>query len=333
MLRPNTSNRLWFMCLGWLVGILIQAAVPLHAQPESKMVALVNGSVISQNDLDDALMRYYHPTGNLPEDATAAPAPADSQEVRLQLLENLIDRELLLQEAQRRGLTVSTARIQRRIQRLPEGLRPKAAAEDAAGANAGAEDALFHYVHTGLLIERLLGKALPQIGAVSERSARAYYKENAARFIHPEEVHLRHILVKVSPKMTVAERQQAYLQIQAIEQRLAEGGNFTALAIDASQCPSKNRGGDLGYLTRDQLYPSLAEAAFALKPGDRSRIVESPAGYHLLLVTDRRPARQLSFLLVREGLQKQLRAERQHKAARSFIRRLREIANIERFLQ
>jgi parvulin-like peptidyl-prolyl isomerase len=253
------------------------------------------------------------------------------------LLENLIDRELLIQEAKRQGVTIGTARVLRRIERLPDQMRPKAAAADASGTPtdgvALGEDAFFRYVHEGLLIERLLEMELPKVSAVSEKRARAYYEENPGLFMHPEEVHLRHILVQAPPEMAADAHQQAYLQIQALAQQLAEGANFTALAIDASQCPSRARGGDLGFLTRQQLYPSLAQAAFDLAPGQVSPIVESPAGYHLLLVTDRRPARQLSFLLVRDDLQKQLRTERLHKAARSFIRKLREQAAIERFLR
>jgi parvulin-like peptidyl-prolyl isomerase len=335
------------LCLGWLLAVLLSTGLPLHAQEDRKMVALVNGAVIFQSDLDNALRRYYHPVGGdtagkeaaIADLAAAADADADTASlldprgVRQQLMENLIDRELLVQEAQRQGLTVSRTRVLRRIEGLPDEMRPKPVAANATDTADGGEDAFFRYVHTGMLIERLLDKQLPQVGAVSVRSARAYYEKNAALFIQPEEVHLRHILIKVSPEMTAEARQQAYLRIQAIEQQLAEGGNFTALAIDASQCPSSQRGGDLGLLTRDQLYPMLAEVAFDLMPGERSGIVESPAGYHLLLVTDRRPARQLSFLMVREGLQRRLRAEQQYKAARNFIRELRKDASVERLLE
>lgn len=313
----------------WLVFFCLVATPPLYAEDDSQMVALVNGATIHRSDLDKALLRYYSPLA-IPDQSQA---PQDSEGVREVLLENLIDRELLIQEAQRQGLTVSTSRVLRRIEELPDPLKPGAdAAAGEDGNPAGDGNAFFRYVHEGMLIERLLDKQLPQIGAVSKRSARAYYDKNAALFIHPEEVHLRHILIKLPPTVTEAERQEAHLKIQAIEQQLAEGANFTALAIDFSQCPSSARGGDLGYLTRNQLYPSLAQAAFDLSPGQISRIVESPAGYHLLQVTDRRPARQLPFLLVREALQKQLRSARQQRAARRFIRQLRKGASIERFL-
>jgi parvulin-like peptidyl-prolyl isomerase len=313
----------------WLLFLCLPATPSLYAQQESKMVALVNGAIVYRSDLDEALVRYYQPLG-IP---SAVHPHQDSEGVMEVLLENLIDRELLVQEAQRQGLTVSTARVLRRIEELPEPLKPAAGkAADGNGDSVEEEDAFYRYVYKGMLIERLLEKELPQIGAVSERSARAYYEENAALFIHPEEVHLRHILIKLPPNVSMAERQDAYLKIQAIEQQLAEGENFTTLAVDFSQCPSRARGGDLGYLTRDQLYPSLAQTAFNLVPGQISRIVESPAGYHLLLVSHRRPARRLSFLMVREALQKQLRSERQQRAARRFIRELRERAAIERFL-
>lgn len=325
--------------VAWLLSFCLAVTPSLHAQEDNKMVALVNGATILQSDLNLALLRYYHPLV-VPDESQA---PQDTQGVMEVLLESLIDRELLVQEAQRQGLTVSTARVLQRIEELPDPLKPGVQAASSADGNPAdsspadgspAEDdnAFFRYVHEGMLIERLLDKQLPQIGAVSEKSALSYYEKNVALFTHPEEIHLRHILVKLPPDVTMVERQQAYTKIQAIEQQLVEGANFTALAIDFSQCPSSARGGDLGYLTRDQLYPSLAQAAFNLAPGQISRIVESPAGYHLLLVSDRRPARQLPFLMVREELQKQLRSARQQRAARRYIRELRERASIERFL-
>ncbi len=337
------------LAIGWLLLICLVTPNPLHAEDDGNMVALVNGAIIYQRDLANAVVRYYHPLGGAP--VAGEEAAQDSQKIKQQLLENLIDRELLIQEARRQGMTIGTARVLRRIERLPEQMRPEAAvakaavakaavagsAVDASGAPsqgvASGEDAFFRYVHEGLLIERLLDKELPKIPAVSEKRARAYYEQNPGLFMHPEEVHLRHILIQAPPEMAADARQQAYLQIQALAQQLAEGANFTALAIDASQCPSHARGGDLGYLTRQQLYPSLAQAAFDLAPGQVSTIVESPEGFHLLLVTDRRPARQLSFLLVRDDLQKQMRTKRLHKAARSLIRQLREKAAIERFLR
>jgi parvulin-like peptidyl-prolyl isomerase len=314
--------------IAWLLSICLSATASLRAE-DSKMVALVNGATILHSDLNRALLRYYHPLA-VPDETQA---PRDTQGAMEVLLESLIDRELLVQEAQRQDLTVSAARVLRRIEELPDPLKPSAAAASADVDNQ-AEDgnAFFRYVHEGMLIERLLDKQLPQIGAVSEKSALSYYEKHAARFIHPETVHLRHILIKLPPEVSMAERQQAYAKIQAVEQRLVEGANFTALAIDVSQCPSSARGGDLGYLTRDQLYPSLAQAAFSLAPGQISRIIESPAGYHLLLVSDRRPARQLPFLMVREALQKQLRSARQQSVARRYLRELRESASIERFL-
>lgn len=340
-----------YLVVVWLLSIgLVTASA--HAQENGKMVALVNGAIIFHSDLNDALARYYHPLGGAPITATETDAPAtetgavatetgaaatetahDPQKVKAQLLENLIDRELLIQEAQRQDLTIGTARVLRRMERLPEQLRPKRTAAEASGTPADGKDSFFRYVHQGLLIERLLEKQLPKVASVSAKRARAYYDENPGLFMYPEEVHLRHILIQAPPDMADETRQQAYLKIQALEQQLAEGATFTVLAIDASQCPSRARGGDLGYLTRQQLYPSLAQTAFDLVPGQVSTIVESPAGYHLLLVTDRRPARQLSFLMVRDDLQKQLRTQRLHRSARKFIRKLREEAAIERLLR
>jgi peptidyl-prolyl cis-trans isomerase SurA len=104
------------------------------------------------------------------------------------------------------------------------------------------------------------------------------------------EIRAAHILLRLPPDAPAADSAAAYAQAQALLAELEGGASFDALAREHSEDPgSAGRGGDLGYFARDRMVPEFGDAAFALEtPGQRSGIVRSPFGLHLIELTDRR---------------------------------------------
>jgi peptidyl-prolyl cis-trans isomerase SurA len=111
------------------------------------------------------------------------------------------------------------------------------------------------------------------------------------RRVAPGEVHCSHIMMRFtgpnpSPEDTLA----AYAKIRALQDSIARGTDFAALAKRNSEDPgSAGRGGDLGWFTRRRYIPSFDEPALALKEGEVSGIVRTPFGYHLIKCNERRP--------------------------------------------
>ncbi|HDK35633.1 MAG TPA: parvulin peptidyl-prolyl isomerase, partial [Bacteroidetes bacterium] len=100
-------------------------------------------------------------------------------------------------------------------------------------------------------------------------------------------VNLSHLLLMVKPGKDAKE--EAYKKISEIEKELKAGADFAALAKKYSQDPgSAAKGGDLGYVTRGDLVKPFEEAAFKLKPGQMSGIVETKYGYHIIKMIDRK---------------------------------------------
>lgn len=118
-----------------------------------------------------------------------------------------------------------------------------------------------------------------------EEFARTFYKAEAKRFEQPEQVRARHILVRNTEADAKAKAEQ-------LLQQLKSGANFEELATAQSQDPgSAARGGDLGFFARGRMVPTFEEAAFALqKPGELSGVVESPHGFHIIKLEERRAA-------------------------------------------
>lgn len=103
------------------------------------------------------------------------------------------------------------------------------------------------------------------------------------------EVQARHILLRVPADATPAQRDSVRQLAESLRQQAMAGADFAALATEYSQDPgSAARGGDLGFFGRGRMVAPFEEAAFALQPGEVSEVVESPFGFHVIKVEDRR---------------------------------------------
>ena len=134
--------------------------------------------------------------------------------------------------------------------------------------------------------------------AALEKVALAEYRANAEKFVTPEQVRVRHILIDA--RSCEAEKQIA----QLLEQARAPGADFVALAQQHSQDPgSARRGGDLGFFERGKMAPEFDKAAFSLtRPGEVSDVVRTQFGYHIIRLEERRPASREPFEKVRDPL-------------------------------
>jgi peptidyl-prolyl cis-trans isomerase D len=117
-----------------------------------------------------------------------------------------------------------------------------------------------------------------------------YYDEHAKLFSSPEERHVSHILVNVDPKASPADREKAKARAEALLAEVRKNpASFAAVARRSSEdAGTKDNGGDLDWITRDTFKgasAALGDAAFALKQGEISNVVQSDVGYHILTVT------------------------------------------------
>ncbi len=131
---------------------------------------------------------------------------------------------------------------------------------------------------------------------------------------------------------TDLEKGQKRIEIAKIHQKLKDGQDFAALAREHSQGPSAENGGDLGYFGRGQMVKPFEDAAFALKPGEVSDIVETRFGYHLIKVFDKQPEGIMAYAEVKERLTEHLKAQRIDQEARNYIDTLKKDAKIEKFI-
>lgn len=312
-----------------LVLILNQPILAQQGSAGNRPVATVNAVEIKQSDLESEIrqlkMEMDFRNRSLPESKNAT--------LRDQVAETLIERELLYQKAQERDLHVRARWVDRALDELELRLKNHAMSmqDFLAGVDANKE-ALRERIRKGLIVQRVLRRDVLRQIKVSEIEMQKYYQRHPEYFKREEQVRARHILIALPYHADEEKRSQAMLQIQALAGQLAQGADFGMLALEYSACPSKNKGGDLGYFTREQMIREISEAAFRLQPGELSEVITTRYGYHLVQVLDRKPPSQMPYRNVRDKIERTLRRNKEKAAAASFLAALKKKAVIVRNL-
>jgi len=144
---------------------------------------------------------------------------------------------------------------------------------------------------------------------VPEDDLRRYYDENIARYTKAEERRARHILIEADASAPAAEREKAKARAEALlAQVRAKPDSFAEVAKKNSQdAGSAPEGGDLGFFDRNAMVKPFADAAFAMKKGEISNVVETEYGYHIIQLVDVRGGEKQPFDAVRADIEKEVR--------------------------
>ena len=186
------------------------------------------------------------------------------------------------------------------------------------------------YVIDDFLAREYLTKVVTANVTVPEEEMKKYYKENEKEFQLPEEVKVRHIFVSVAKDATPEAKEKARAKAEGLLARLKQGEDFAKLAAASSEDTSSGaKGGELGTISPGGSVEAFEKAAFALKAGEISGVVESPYGFHIIRVDERKEPRLATFDEAKEYIEKKLQGEFQEKKARDFIDRLAKESGLE----
>lgn len=284
--------------------------------------ALVNGSLITAEAFRNELKRVERQ--NLREKRSL------TEVSRKQVLENLIVRELLYQEALRQGVRVPSGEITAQLAQLSYRLPGGGESERALDRMGLSTSVLEGELARGLVIRRFLVRSLSAGAVVSDDDVAGYYRGHQDDYRVPLRFRLSHILVKVAPFPSYEKMQELRGKLEAVRRRVVTGEDFAALAREGSDCQSAKNGGDLGYFLSGQLSRKLEGEALRLKPGEVSGIVEDRFGLHLLKLTELRPEAVLPLSEVKEQIRDQIKEKRlQPKDLQRLVARLRAAARVE----
>ena len=225
----------------------------------------MNGAAISIQQLERGFEQELR-ARNL--NIAAMRRPQKVAELKREVLERLIREELLWQKAERDGLTVGEAEVDRALERTVAQFKSRDSFERRIARDGFNEKSYREYARRMLSADRA-AQALVEGGvAVGDEEIGRFYRDNPAHFHRPEQLRLRVLQVRAAPG--------ARERIEALRARLEKGEVFDALARRESDHPTRPWGGALDPVARGQLPGPLEAAAFGLQPGELSGIVGRP---------------------------------------------------------
>ncbi len=162
---------------------------------------------------------------------------------------------------------------------------------------------------------------------ISDAEVQQYYNDHQKQFQVPEEVRVRHILVKVAPNADAKTDAAAKQKAEDILNQLKGGADFATLAKKDSDDPgSKQQGGELGFLQHGTTAPPFDKMAFSLQPGQTSDVFKTQFGYHILQVEDKHTAHLKPLSEVHPLIMADLMQQKQAQAAQNYAATLQKEA-------
>jgi peptidyl-prolyl cis-trans isomerase C len=286
------------------------------------VLARVNGEAIEKWEFDNAIKGV--------EARAGGPVPADRRdEVLRGVLDQLVAFHLLAQESKARKIEVPDADVEKQFAQMKSGFPTEEAFNQALAQQGLTADQLRTQTRTRMQVAKVIETEVASKVAVPDTEVDAFYKQNPDRFKQDESVHASHILIGLPQNATPAQKTAAKSAAQAALNKIRGGADFAAVAKETSNDSSAQNGGDLGFIPRGQTVAPFEEAAFKLKPGSVSGIVETQFGFHIIKVHEKRPPRTAPFEEVSGQIKEFLTQGQREKQLEQFIEAAKAKAKIE----
>lgn len=255
----------------------------LTAELVDRIIVKVGSDIILQSDLERQILQMRS-------------AGVDIERIQpVEVLQQMLEEKIMLQKAQELNLQVDAARIRTYAQNYLTQTKSRYPSTEAFNADllrmkVTEEELLDYYIEqitNNALTELLLERYITSQINIEDSELRAFYAETR------DTLAVKPITWKIGMIMREigASQESGNAQLQAIRQikaRLEAGEDFATLAAAESDCPSKTRGGDLGFFGRGMMVAPFEEAAFNLGVGEISDVVETQFGYHIIKLTETR---------------------------------------------
>lgn len=293
------------------------------------LVAKVNGVGITREEFDRNWKVYMKQRG-IPSGHADKSGGVD--EFKKELLGIMVDQELLYQDAQKKGYGADEKQVDEELAKSGQGFPSPEEFDKALAQNGLTRASYSDFLKRRLSVDKMLREGIAKDLAVTDAEIDEYYSGNPDQFASPEQIRARHILIKVDAGADEAQKTAARKKIEEVLSKAKGDADFAELAKEYSEGPSAPRGGDLGLFTRGRMVPPFEEAAFALKPGEVSGVVETRFGYHIIKVEERKEAGTISKEEATDRIREFLSQRKVAEAVTDRIKVLKEEAKIESFL-
>ena len=298
---------------------------PVKPLPEKlpDVLARVNGETVTRSEVEEFVRNL--------EGRAGGPLPAEQRDVVYRgVIDQLVGYKLLLQEAKSRKVAVPDAEVDARIDQVKKQFPSEDAFMQTLIDRKMTLNQIKADARKDISIARLIETEIASRVAVKPEQVEAFYKDNPDRFKQGERVKASHILISAPENADAKVKAEAKSKAEQILNDLKGGKDFAALARQHSQDPgSAPNGGDLGFFEQGQMVGPFNDAAFSLKPGQTSGLVETSFGYHIIRVAEKQVGRTVPLEEVRPRLEQFLQDQNRESETAAFVKALRSKAKVE----
>jgi len=325
-------------------AILLAALAACNSQPGGDVMATVDGRKIFRTDVD----KYYD---NNVASAQQAPSGEQATALRLNILHQMIDDEILMRRAEKLGLLATEEEVDRKFNEYKSPFTQEEFDKRLKDKKITLAD-FKRDIRRSITVDKVMNKEVSSKISVSEQDISDYYNTHKADFnlIEPT-YHLGQIMVTPAPNPQAHNQNdkaqndaEARKKIQMVANRLDSGDDFATLAMKYSEDPeTSGNGGDLGTVQESGLKgtdPATRDAVMKLKPGQYSTVIAvvNPAtrqavGYRIVKLVSKEPAGQREFgdPRVQQAIRSQLHDRREQLLKAAYYEVLRDTAKVENF--
>jgi len=302
-----------------IIGLCIVVTSPPYAYAlGDAIIAIVNDDVITFKELRDHLSTVY---------VQLASSNKSKEEIQAQIheyekkgLEKLIERKLLVDEAERQGITVADWAIEERLQEVRDHYGSDTVFRQTLSADGLTITDLLNSITDQIKTQSVIDMVIRSKIVVNPQEITTYYQERRQDFLRPERVALQSIFIPYENSDKAAAHQKADMAMVLLNEQNAD---FDAVMRQYSQAPS------LGTIARGECLPNIEKVVFELTAGKISQPIETDAGIYIFKVNAHHPREQLSLAEVREDINNILFRQKFSERVDAWLKKLKEEAYIE----
>jgi len=329
----KTTSRL---CLGIVLGLLLSLVVclpdltaseksPAKKQGGGDLIVEVNGVKLTQDQLTADINGRLDPLKDR--------MPADRLEqlkgqMHDKMVDDFITRTLIRQEAEKQKMSVTDEETDQAIKDFEKSLPEGMTIDSALQMSGMTKDKMRQDISFSLLAKKLIDSQVKPGPAPTDEDVKNYYATNKQKYESAESVHARHILIKTDEKDSAEVKAEKKKKIEALQKKLSKGEDFSQLAKDNSDCPSKAKGGDLGTFTRGRMVKPFEDAAFGQKVNEIGPVIETQFGYHIIQVLEHNQASTKQLEEVKDQIKEKIVQKSKNDATQQYIEGLKAKAKI-----
>jgi peptidyl-prolyl cis-trans isomerase SurA len=324
MLMPS-KLLLFFLPLATLLSPVLQAAEP---EVIDGVAAVVNGDVITFSQVQEVSGPRER---TIREQYTGVELVEKIKEARLAALNDLVDRQLILQEFKKKQFTIPEYVVEDQVQSI---IREEFAGDRQAflrTLNAqGYTINKFREIQRDKVIVGAMRQNHIKEGTftTTPQQVEAYYQANKQEFATPEQLKLRMIVLNADP-LDANSGDSTRKMAEEIRDKIKGGADFPTMAKTYSMDGTAESGGDWGMIDRKTLNQQLTDVAFGLSPGQVSQVAQIGDSFYILYCESKKTSSFIPLPEVRDGIQKKLEQVQRQKATQKWIDSLREKAYIK----